>query len=292
VDSTAYRLACGDHSFPLLPHEQVVNLVAGMGLEGLDLGLMGNRSHVRPEVVRTDLAGWSEKLTSRVHGAGLEVADVFVIPWTDFETMAPNHPDPKQRADARELFTDMLELTARLGAPGMTILPGIEWPDGFEASMERAAIELAWRVEQARDRGIRFSVEPHLGSLIQTPTRALQLCEMTLGLELTLDYGHFVYQGIPIDEINELIPHSRHLHARASQPGRLQAPLKADTIPWEETVDLLRQADYDGYLAIEYVWVDWEHCNECDNVSETILLRDRLRAKFAGKPWEYTGSAI
>ena len=29
---------------------------------------------------------------------------------------------------------------------------------------------------------------------------------------------------------------------------------------------------------IEYVWIDWEHCNECDNLSETILFRDFFRS--------------
>ena len=28
-------------------------------------------------------------------------------------------------------------------------------------------------------------------------------------------------------------------------------------------------------MGIEYVWIDWEHCNEVDNLSETILFRDQ-----------------
>jgi hypothetical protein len=42
----------------------------------------------------------------------------------------------------------------------------------------------------------------------------------------------------------------------------------------------MRQADYRGYVGVEYVWVDWEHCNEVDNLSETIQLRDFLRANL------------
>jgi hypothetical protein len=34
-------------------------------------------------------------------------------------------------------------------------------------------------------------------------------------------------------------------------------------------------------LGIEYVWIDWEHCNEVDNLSETILWRDFFRARDA-----------
>ena len=40
----------------------------------------------------------------------------------------------------------------------------------------------------------------------------------------------------------------------------------------------MQQVGYSGYVGIEYVWIDWEHCNEVDNLSETILLRDLLRS--------------
>ena len=43
------KLACGDHSFPMLNHEATIDLIAGMGFEGFDLALMGNRSHIGPE---------------------------------------------------------------------------------------------------------------------------------------------------------------------------------------------------------------------------------------------------
>jgi hypothetical protein len=40
----------------------------------------------------------------------------------------------------------------------------------------------------------------------------------------------------------------------------------------------MKTVDYPGYIGVEYVWIDWEHCNEVDNISETILLRDYLRS--------------
>ena len=40
----------------------------------------------------------------------------------------------------------------------------------------------------------------------------------------------------------------------------------------------LNAADYRGWVGVEYVWQDWEHNNEVDNVSETILMRDFLLA--------------
>ena len=51
---------------------------------------------------------------------------------------------------------------------------------------------------------------------------------------------------------------------------------------------MLSDAGYDGYINVEYVWVDWGGMNEVDVISETVLMRDRLRAKLAGESWSYS----
>ena len=282
------KLACADDTFRLLEHEHIVELIRLLGLDGVDVCLMEGRSSLRLEDVRADVAGSAARLDEQVRGRGLEVADVFVIPWTDFRTMAPNHPDAAERAASAALFEDVLEFASRLRSPGITILPGIDWEhETPEESLGRAALELGRRVEAARARGVRLSIEPHLGSVAPTPARALALLERVPGLELTLDYSHFVYQGIAESEVEALAPFARHCHVRGARQGRMQAPLRESAIDFERMVDVLGGTDYDGFLGLEYVWLDWEHCNECDNLSETILLRDRLREKFAGRQWSY-----
>ena len=282
------KLACADDTFRLLEHEHIVELIRLLGLDGVDVCLMEGRSSLRLEDVRADVAGSAARLDEQVRGRGLEVADVFVIPWTDFRTMAPNHPDAAERAASAALFEDVLEFASRLRSPGITILPGIDWEhETPEESLGRAALELGRRVEAARARGVRLSIEPHLGSVAPTPARALALLERVPGLELTLDYSHFVYQGIAESEVEALAPFARHCHVRGARQSRMQAPLRESSIDFERMVDVLGGTDYDGFLGLEYVWLDWEHCNECDNLSETILLRDRLREKFAGRQWSY-----
>ena len=281
------KLACGDHAFPLLSHEQSLELIKMLDFEGVDIALMGNRSHVRPEQVREDVPGWANRLQERVRGRGLEFADMFVIPWSDFETMAPNHPEAKVREDAAALFRDMLELTVAVGAPGMTMLPGIDWDgESHEDSLKRSSEELAWRAEEARQAGVRFSIEPHVGSVVPNPPEAKRLCEMTPGLELTLDYTHFVFQGMSQLDVDPLVQHSRHFHARAANEERLQSTLRENTVDYERIVDVMRDTGYDGYLAVEYVWTPGDppggpyDLTNTDNVSESILLRDLLRAKL------------
>jgi len=286
------QLSCGDHSFPVLPHEQTVELVKMLGFDAFDLAVMGNRSHVRPEDIRDDIPGWAGRLEERIRGRGLEIPDVFCIPWTDFAIMAPNNPDAAERERGTALFRDMLELTVRMGAPGLTMVPGLDFPgESHEESLARAAEELARRADEARAAGVRFSIEPHVGSVCGTPEDVARLVELAPGLELTLDYTHYVSQGFADADVEPLVAHARHFHARGGAPGRVQCALKDSTIDYGRAVDALRDAGYDGALAVEYVWIDWERCNECDNVSETIILRDRLLDALAGRAWAYPVSS-
>ena len=39
------KLACADFSFPLLKHDQSLQLIAMLGIKGVDIGLFENRSH-------------------------------------------------------------------------------------------------------------------------------------------------------------------------------------------------------------------------------------------------------
>jgi sugar phosphate isomerase/epimerase len=289
------RLSCADNTFRLVqPWESALGMIRLLELDAVDVCLMGNRSHIRPEDVRSDLEGAATRIRAGLEERDLAVSDLFCIPWTDFERYAPNHPDESERRRSRELFRDMLELAERIGSPGITMLPGIDWPgERHEHSFDRAVEELAQRAEAARSRGLRLSIEPHLGSVADDPAEAARLCEATGGrLELTLDYSHFVYQGYSEDEIEPLVPHARHFHARGARERRMQCALKDSSIDFERLLDAAAEAGYAGDIGLEYLWIDWEHLNDCDTVSETILLRDRLRAKLAGRPWSYPVSAI
>ena len=278
------KLACADFTWPLLPHDRVLQLIRLLDVEGVDLALFGGRSHIRPEVVRGDLAMWAGILKERIARSGLELADFFFQPWTDFETMAPNHPDPAQRSEADVLFRDMLELARRLDAPGMTMLPGVRFGDeSWDTSIRRSAEALKWRVEAAAKHNIALSVEGHLGSNVDTPEKLTQLVDLTPGLRLTLDYTHFTYAGFADEQIEPLLVHARHFHCRGASRGQLQTTFKENTIDYRRVITRLQEIGYAGYFAIEYVWIDWQGCNRTENTCETIQFRDLARAVIAGR---------
>ncbi len=283
------KLSCGDQSFPFLPHEAAVSLIAELGFDGLNLVIWGNRTHIQPAEIQKDINGWAGRLDERIRSRGLEIADVCCIPWTDFRTMAINNPDRDEREKGLALFRDMLELTSLLEGDGLTMLPGVDWPhESHGESLARAAEELVQRATEANDRGVAFSIEAHRGSVCQTPADIAQLCELVPGLMLTLDYTHFLPWGFNDADVDPLLRQTRHFHARGATPGHMQAPLKENMIDYERIIDLLRETAYDGYIAVEYTWGDLD---DVDVLSETAILRDRLRAKLAGNGWTYPSVA-
>lgn len=279
--------ACCDRAFPLLTHQASCRLVAQLGFEAIDLGLIsGKRNLLDPAVVLGDPVANAERVGSYLADAGLKVADVFLISSSNFAEATPNHPDPAVRDVAAQLFHSAVTFAERLGADGVGLLPGIDWEsEDHAASLRRSADELAWRVDVGASHGLRVSVEAHIGSVISQPEDAAALIDFTPGLGLTLDLSHFVYQGISHDDIAPLVPLAQHVHVRSARRGRLQVGMQDNVIDFERFMESLAAADYDGWVALEYVWNAWERCNENDNVTEILLLSDRLSAKLAGREW-------
>lgn len=273
-----HRLACADFTFPLLAHDKVLQLIALLDLQGVDVGLFENRSHLWPSHEFAQVEPAARQLKQKLDDLGLHAADIFLQMDPLFDPYAINQPAADRRAKARDWFLKTLDYANACGAGHVTILPGVHFDSElWETSFARAVEELTWRVEQARRQRIIFGVEAHVGSIVPDPAKAEQLIQQVPGLTLTLDYTHFTRLGTPDAQIEPLVQYASHFHIRGARPGRLQERFAHNTIDYQRLCDCIKASGYQGWLGIEYVWLEWEHCNECDNVAETILFRDFLR---------------
>ncbi len=276
------KLSCADFSFPLLDHDRALAAIALLGARGADIGLFEGHGHLKPsrELLKPSRNGAT--LKRRLDAHALKAADVFLQIHAGFAEFSINHPAAKRREAAREQFLRTLDYAQAAGSEHMTILPGVTF-DGEPRSalISRSAEELAWRVGLARAAKLQLAVEPHVGSLINTPERALDLAKRVPGLGFTLDYAHFTRAGISDARIEPLAPFATHFHARAARRGRLQSPLKANAIDFPRALSALRKSGFAGWIALEYVWIDWEHCNEVDIISESIGLKRLLETAAA-----------
>jgi sugar phosphate isomerase/epimerase len=275
------KLACADFTFPLLPHDRVLDLIAMLEFDGVDIGLFEGRSHLWPSREFKSPTKSGNRLRSKLRARGLKCADVFLQMNPSFIPYAINHPEPARRRRARDWFLKTLDYAAAAGAKHVTTLPGVRFETEKPAvSWQRTCDELAWRVAHAKRKRIVFSVEAHVGSIAPEPKAALRLVRDVPGLTLTLDYTHFTRVGLPDSASEPLVAHASHFHARGASKGRLQSAFPHNTIDYTRVLRAMRKSTYRGYVGVEYVWIDWEHCNEVDNLSETIQMRDFLRAKM------------
>ena len=276
------KLAGADFTFPLLEHDKVLKLLALLELDGVDIGLFENRSHLQPSAFFANLAENSKILRMKLDDSGLKAADIFLQCDADFFPMASNHPDAGVREKARRWFLDSLEMCLICGAEHTTGLPGVFFEqEPADVSYGRCCEELAWRTEKAGEMGITFSIEPHIGSIVSDPKSAEKLVEDVPGLTLTLDYTHFMRIGMADREVEPLVRHATHFHVRGAAKGRLQTAFKDNMIDYRRILEVMDDTGYSGYLGIEYIWMDWEKCNEVDNVAEVIQFRDYLKKNMS-----------
>jgi len=272
------KLAAADYSFPKLKWEQTLRLARDLEMQALDLGLFAGRTHLEPSEILADTRQSAARVCAALQANDLEIADVFGQPGRVFEENAVNHPEASVREKAADFFHRILEFGVRCNARHLTLLPGVHFPtEGYEDSLKRCAEELAWRLDAASKMGVTFSVEAHVGSIASTPALAQRLVESVPGLTLTLDYTHFTYQGFCDGEIEPLLEYASHFHARGACKGKLQASVAENTIDYARVLRTMKKSNYTGFVVLEYVWLDWMRCNEVDNLSETVLLRDWLR---------------
>ncbi len=273
------KLACADFTFPLLPHDQVFQLIAMLEFTGVDIGLFEERSHLWPSREFDNLSQSARRLKKKLADQGLEAADVFLQMGLDFRPYAINHPEASRREKARTWFLKTLDYAAECECKHVTGLPGAHFEtESYDDSYARAVDELNWRVDQAKGYGIIFGVEAHIGSIVPRPEPAEKLVQHVPGLTLTLDYAHFTRIGLPDKVVEPLVKYATHFHVRGARQGRLQETFARNTIDFKRIFEFAHAGGYGGWFGIEYVWTEWENCNECDNLSETILFRNFARS--------------
>lgn len=269
--------SCAEFAFPLLDRQQSLAVIRLLGFSFVDIGLFARSSTFSPAALCASPARYTAKAKRDLARESLRAADVFLQIGMDPPICAANDPDPAVRRRNRRIFQASVDFTRALKCRHMTGLPGV-YHEGAarQIDWELAVKEARWRQAICARNGIQYAVEAHLGSICDSVDSTLDFLHEVPGLTLTLDYGHFIFNGIPSEQAHRLVPHASHVHARAGARGRLQAVFSDNQIDYPGAIAALKQAEFKGSIALEYVWIDWNDCNRCDNISETILLKNHL----------------
>lgn len=278
------HLSCITFTFPLLPMEQSAAILRLLGFEYIDIigYTKAPFDALTPWDIQRDPKAAQAKFEAVTARSGLQPNDYFFTFGEGFSDRPVNTPDPALRAENRDLFKKVVAFCRENSLRHITMLPGIIWSDlGPERSLELSAEALHELVEIAGEAGLPVGIEPHVQSVSESIQRTQRLLAMTKGLTLTLDYTHFIAQGIPQHETDVLAPYASHFHARQGSPGHLQAGMDDGALDYPKIVQTLKQAGYEGFLTLEYTYQRWQGCDKTENVSETIRLMEQLQTAMS-----------
>lgn len=276
------KFSCADFTFPLLDRNKAFQLLRLLEFDHVDLGLFARSPRLSPRDLCASPAGYTTRLKEDLKSATLRVSDLFLQIGGNPSECAANDPSPSVRAQNREVFLRSIDLCTALDSRHLTGLPGVfhentEPEKDFALTVEEAS----WRTVTCTNAGIQYAIEPHLGSICHDVASTVALLNAVGKLTLTLDYGHFIWNGDNSEDVHALLPFASHFHARGGAKGLLQTSVAENEIDFAGIVSRLADMHYSGFVALEYVWDEWGGCNRTDNISETIGLRKLLAEYFS-----------
>jgi sugar phosphate isomerase/epimerase len=247
-------------------------IAKALGVSGLDIGYFYG-----PALDKAQLLSTPEKVAEQVRSLGIETPNLYHLFGA---TLADrNLADPAHRATNEADLKTVARFCKAAGVPTIFVLPGVCNPgQGRREALRQSAESLRRLNAITAEAGVQLTIEPHVHSFTESPQIVLDLLGEAPGVRLTLDYAHFVCLGWRQDEIDALAPHAAHVHLRQARPGALQTKTHEGVINFEALLATLRDVGYAGALALEYVHQDYMATLYDDVLTETIALRDRVRA--------------
>ena len=243
-----------------------------IGIGALDLGYFYG-----PALDRAQVLAAPEREAEAVRALGVDVPNFYHLFGTSLGDR--NLADPGNRQRNEQDLAAVARFCRLAGIPTLFVLPGVCNPgQGRGEALKQSAESLRRLLPLAQREGVQLTIEPHVHSFLESPALVLDLLGAVPGLKLTLDYAHFVCLGWRQDEIDPLAPHAAHVHLRQARPGALQTKVHQGTINFEAQLATLKAAGYAGRLSLEVVHQDYMDTLHDDVLTETITLRDKVRA--------------
>lgn len=143
-------------------------------------------------------------------------------------------------------FKVLTKLAKQFRSAQITI-PASKMGTPFNAEIDR----LREFLRVGNEDGILVSIKTKTGHLTEDPNTAIELCQATPGLGLTLDPSYFTcgpHRDGPYDQV---YPYVYHVHLRDSSTEHLQVPIGLGTMDYSKIISQLRRMKYTRALSVE-----------------------------------------
>lgn len=215
--------------------EDVIDFAADLDLDGVELTSYYFDREVTPAYLRS--------LQERCFRLGLDISGTAI--GNDFCLV-----DGPERDAELALTRQWIDYSALLGAPVIRIFAGKTPKEDTEsAALERCVAGINESVRYAGERGVALALENH-GGITATPEQLLAIVERVDAspwFGVNFDSGNF-RTADPYGDLAKIAPYAINAQVKvAMHPGEQSEPADLPRI-----VDILRQAQYRGYLVLEY----------------------------------------
>jgi sugar phosphate isomerase/epimerase len=229
---------------------QGLQLARSFGFDTVDIGVGGANRHFDPIEVAQSPWYFAEEVRCETEKFDLLPNECFALNFGE----PINTPDLEQRCRTVALFKGLCQFARQARFNSVMLLAGpIHQGLGPERSLDLAVEAYSELVEIAAEHNLQLNVEADSESCVHTPAAAEELCQRVPGLGLTLDYSHFISQGIEQGEVECLHPFTRHIHIRQAAPGQIVTDVESGTIDFARVLQSLNEAGYQGLFCIEYL---------------------------------------
>lgn len=243
------KLGFSSWGMPLVPVDTIVASLAEMGYDGVEL---------------TVIPGFSIELDTLDEGYRAYIRRLLQIHGLALPALAGHRSlverDPEAAADNMRRLKGTVDLAVEWALDGDppcidTTAGGSpeEW-DELRPLLEDRLGEL---VTYAAARGVVIAIEPHVGNMLDTPPRVLELLEAVSSpyLKVNFDISHFNVMGIDIEtSVSAMAPVTVHTHVKDE---RGTVPDFEFLIPGEGEFDYvaylkaMRHHGYTGFISAE-----------------------------------------
>ena len=234
---------------PTVPIDTAVSHIAKLGYDGLELTIIPRFT--------TELSTLDAAERKRI--ASLLKENNLALPAIAAHSSLLE-TDPDRHAQNMWRLKGGVDLAVELAQgdelPAVNTTPGGK-PEEWDTQKDFLAERVGELVDYGASRGVTIAMEPHVGAIIDTPAKVLELLKIVNSpyLKVNFDISHFDIVGMTTEEtVAALAPVSIHTHVK-DQRGT--APNHEFLIPGEGPFDYvhylkeMQAHGYDGFITAE-----------------------------------------
>lgn len=243
------KLGYSTWGMPTVPIDVIIPHLARLGYDGVEL---------------TVIPGYSIELDTLDQAERQRIAGLLKQHKLELPAIAGHRSlvaeDPASHAENMRRLKGTVDLAvdwAQDGRPPCIDTTAGGTPAEWDKLLPRLLDRLGELVAYAATRGVVIAIEPHVGSMLDTPDRVLEFLKLLPSpfLKLNFDISHFNVMGISIEEsVSKLAAYSVHTHVKDERGA---VPNFEFLIPGEGEFDYvtylkrMRHYGYAGFISAE-----------------------------------------